>query len=49
MKKKLRSKRLGRAGSLAESTEEMDEARGSLLTEDYHVNMQAMCHAQHRD
>jgi hypothetical protein len=37
---------LGSGGSLAEATEEMDEARGSLPTEGYHVNMQDMCHTR---
>jgi hypothetical protein len=44
---KVRSKRLGSVGPLAESNEEMGEARGSLLRNDYHVNMHALCHAQH--
>lgn len=45
----MRSKRLRSIGSLTEANEEIDEARGSQLKPDYHVNMQAMCHAQHRD
>ena len=40
---------MGSVGSLAGSNEEVDEARGILLKNDYHVKMQAMCHAQHRD
>jgi len=47
MQDNVRSKRLGSVGPLAESNEEMDEARGSLLRNGYHVNMHAMCHAQH--
>jgi len=45
----VRLKRLGSIGSLAEANEEIDEARGSLLKNGYHVNVQAMCHAQDRD
>jgi hypothetical protein len=40
---------VGSVGSLAEATEEMDEARGNLLIKGYHVNMQGTCHAQYRD
>jgi hypothetical protein len=49
MLEKVRSKRLGSFGSLAEANEEIDEAHGSLLKNGYHVNVYAMCHAQHRD